>query len=138
MEKSLLAKIVKVLRSLQLAYVELREKFEQPQKDYGRVRESNTRLSDRLQEVKLENKALRQISADYERVKRVFGSELVKAAVLADKQREQAEKVFSIKHKCFSWFIIVIPGEVVIKAGKPKGACPPPLILGRGQKLALN
>ena len=88
----LLAQIVKVLRSLYLAYVELRGKFERLQGDYGRVRESNARLSDRLQEVKLENKALRQVSADYERVKRVFGPEQVEVAVQADKQREQAEK----------------------------------------------
>ena len=40
----------------------------------------------------LENKKLRQISADYTRVKRVFGPERVAAAVEADKQREQAEK----------------------------------------------
>ena len=55
--KPLLAQIVKVLRSLYLAYVELRGKFERLQGDYGRVRESNTRLSDRLQEVKLEKSA---------------------------------------------------------------------------------
>ena len=90
--KPLLAQSVKVLRSLYLAYVELRGKFERLQGDYGRVRESNARLSDRLQEVKLENKALRQVSADYERVKRVFGPEQVEVAVQADKQREQAEK----------------------------------------------
>ena len=90
--KPLLAQIVKVLRSLYLAYVELRGKFERLQGDYGRVRESNARLSDRLQEVKLENKALRQVSADYERVKRAFGPEQVEAAVEADRQREQAEK----------------------------------------------
>ena len=90
--KPLLAQIVKVLRSLYLAYVELRGKFDRLQGDYGRVRESNARLSDRLQEVKLENKALRQVSADYERVKRVFGPEQVEVAVEADKQREQAEK----------------------------------------------
>ncbi len=90
--KPLLAQIVKVLRSLYLAYVELRGKFDRLQGDYGRVRESNARLSDRLQEVKLENKALRQVSADYERVKRVFGPEQVEVAVQADKQREQAEK----------------------------------------------
>ena len=93
--KPLLAQIVKVLRSLYLAYVELRGKFERLQGDYGRVRESNARLSDRLQEVKLENKALRQVSADYERVKRVFGPEQVEVAVQADKQREQAEKAES-------------------------------------------
>ena len=69
-----------------------RGKFDRLQGDYGRVRESNARLSDRLQEVKLENKALRQVSADYERVKRVFGPEQVEVAVQADKQREQAEK----------------------------------------------
>ena len=70
--KPLLAQIVKVLRSLYLAYVELRGKFERLQGDYGRVRESNARLSDRLQEVKMENKAPRQVSADYERVKRAL------------------------------------------------------------------
>ena len=90
--KPLLAQIVKVLRSLYLAYVELRGKFERLQGDYGWVRESNARLSDCLQGVKLENKALRQVSADYERVNRVFGPEQVAAAVQADKQREQAEK----------------------------------------------
>ena len=90
--KPLLAQIVKVLRSRYLAYVELRGKFERLQGDYGWVRESNARLSDCLQGVKLENKALRQVSADYERVKRVFGPEQVAAAVQADKQREQAEK----------------------------------------------
>ena len=50
------------------------------------------RLSDRLMEVQLENKKLRQISDDYTRVKRVFVPEQVEAAVEADKQREQAEK----------------------------------------------
>lgn len=90
--KPLLAKIVKVLRSLYRAYIDLKGKFDRLQGDYDRVRESNARLSDRLQEVKLENKTLRQVSADYERVKRIFGPEQVAAAVQADKQREQAEK----------------------------------------------
>ena len=90
--KPLLAKIVKVLRSLYPAYIDLKGKFERLQGDYDRVREGNARLSDRLMEVKMENKKLRQISADYTRVKRVFGPEQVEAAVEADRQREQAEK----------------------------------------------
>ena len=90
--KPLLAKIVKVLRSLYRAYIDLKGKFERLQGDYDRVQEGNAHLSDRLMEVKLENKKLRQISADYTRVKRVFGPEQVEAAVEADKQREQAEK----------------------------------------------
>ena len=90
--KPLLAKIVKVLRSLFRKYIDLKGKFDRLQGDYDRVREGNARLSDRLMEVKIENKKLRQISADYTRVKRVFGPEQVAAAVEADKQREQAEK----------------------------------------------
>ena len=90
--KPLLAKIVKVLRSLYRAYIDPKGKFDRLQGDYDRVREGNARLSDRLMEVKLENKKLRQISADYTRVKRIFGPEQVEAAVEADRQREQAEK----------------------------------------------
>ena len=90
--KPLLVQIVKVLRSLYRAYVELKGKFERLQGDYGRVMESNARLSDRLMEVKLENKKLRQISANYERVKRAFGPEQVEAAVETAKQREQTAK----------------------------------------------
>ena len=90
--KPLLAKIVKVLRSLYRAYIDLKGKFDRLQGDYDRVREGNARLSDRLMEVKMENKKLRQLSADYTRIKRVFGPEQVEAAVEADKQREQAEK----------------------------------------------
>ena len=90
--KPLLAKIVKVLRSLFRKYIDLKGKFDRLQGDYDRVREGNARLSDRLMEVKMENKKLRQISADYTRVKRVFGPEQVEASVEADRQREQAEK----------------------------------------------
>jgi len=53
------------------------------QGDYGRVRESNERLPDRLQKMKMENKALRHISAEYERVKRTFGSQEAEAAEAA-------------------------------------------------------
>lgn len=90
--KPILAQIVKVLRFLYRAYIDLKGKFERLQGDYGRGRESNERLSDRLQEVKMENKALRHISADYERVKLAFGPQEVEQAVETAKQREQAEK----------------------------------------------
>ena len=89
--KPLLAKIVQVLRSLYRAYIELKGKFDRLQGDYDRVREGNARLSDKLLEMKVENKKLRQISADYTRVKRVFGPEQVAAAVEADRQRKYAK-----------------------------------------------
>ena len=90
--KPLLAQIVKVLRSLYAAYVDLKRQFGRLQGDYGRAREGNERLSDRLQEMKLENKGLRGIAADYERVKRAFGAGEVERAVEEEKRREQAEK----------------------------------------------
>lgn len=42
--------------------------------------------------MRLKGQALRQASADYERVKQVFGPEQVKAAVQADRRWEQVEK----------------------------------------------
>ncbi|MEJ8728570.1 hypothetical protein WKS99_05975 [Flintibacter sp. HCN-6482] len=91
--KPVLAKIVKVLRSLYRACMELRGKFDRLCKGtMTGLREGNARLSDRLMEMKIENKKLRQTSADYTRVKRVFGPEQIAAAVEADKQREQTEK----------------------------------------------
>ena len=90
--KPLLAQIVKVLRSLYRAYVELKMKYERLQGDYGRAREGNERLSDRLQETKLENKALRGAVADFERVKRAFGPEEVERAVEDAKRREAQER----------------------------------------------
>ena len=90
--KPLLAKIVKVLRSLYRAYIELSGRLEEVCGKYNRVCGENSRLNDRMMEIWLENKKLRQISADYTRVKRVFGPEQVAAAVEADKQRAQAEK----------------------------------------------
>ena len=100
--KPLLAQIVKVLRSLYRAYIDLKGKFERMQGDYGRVRESNERLSDRLQEVKMENKALRGVAANYERVKRAFGPQEVEQAVEAAKQWEQAEKARKRPRRSFS------------------------------------
>ena len=88
----LLSKIVQVLRSLYRAYIEPSERLVEVQMKYNRVCGENSRLNDRMTEIWLENKKLRQISADYTRVKRAFGPEQIATAVEAAKQREQAEK----------------------------------------------
>lgn len=90
--KPLLAKIIKVLRALYLAYVELKGKFERLQADYGQVQKANSRLSERLQEVKLENKSLRRNSADYAQLKQILGAEQIEATLNAAKQREKEQK----------------------------------------------
>jgi len=59
----------------------LKGKYERLQGDYGRVREGNASLSERLQEVKMENKAMWGTLANFERVKRAFGPEEVERAV---------------------------------------------------------
>ena len=61
------------------------------QGNYGWARQGNEQLSDRLKEVKLENKGLRGIAADYERVKRAFGAGEIERVVEEEKRREQAE-----------------------------------------------
>ena len=60
--KPLLAKIVQVLRSLYRAYIELSERLVEVQMKYNRVCGENSRLNDRMTEIWLENKKLRQIS----------------------------------------------------------------------------
>lgn len=54
--------------------------------------QSLSNLSERLQEVKMENKALRGTVADFERVKRVFGPEEVERAVEDTRRREAQER----------------------------------------------
>lgn len=88
----MLAKIVKVLRALYLAYVELKGKFERLQADYGQVQKANSRLSERLQEVKLENKSLQRTSADYAQLKQILGAEQIEATLNAAKQQKQEQK----------------------------------------------
>lgn len=83
------------------AYID-KGKFERLQGDYGRLRESNERLSDCLQEVKLENKALWGVAANFERAKRAFGTQKVEQAVEVAKQREQAEKARKRPRRSFS------------------------------------
>jgi len=90
--KPILAQIVKVLRSLYSSYLFLFGKVTQLQAEYEWERRNGERLTSRLQEVLSENKSLRGVAANYERVKRFFGEQEVEEAVKAVRQREQAEK----------------------------------------------
>ena len=90
--KPLLAKIVKVLRSVYNAYLDLASKFERLQSSYEREIRKNDTLSDRLEDVFSENRELRNVADNYERVCRAYGPERVAATVEAVKREEQAEK----------------------------------------------
>lgn len=90
--KPLLAKIVKVLRSVYNAYLDLASKFERLQSSYNREVNKNNTLFNRLEGVLSENKVLRNVAENYERVSRAYGPEQVAAAVEAVKRQEQAER----------------------------------------------
>lgn len=88
----ILAGIVKVLRSVYHAYLDLVSKFERLQSSYEREINKNNTLSDRLEDVVSENRVLRNVAINYERVSRTYGPERVAATVEEVKRQEQAEK----------------------------------------------
>ncbi len=90
--KPLLAGIVKVLRSVYHAYLDLVSKFERLQSSYAREISKNSALSDRIEDLASDNQALRNVADNYERISRVYGPERVAATVEAIKRQEQAEK----------------------------------------------
>ena len=90
--KPLRGQVVKVLRSVYRAYLNLKSEFSHLQEQYNRAVSRCNSFSARLDDVLAENKALHGTAADYERVKRAFGPKEVERAVEAAKQQEQAEK----------------------------------------------
>ena len=113
--KPLWEKIVKVLRSVYRAYLDLSDRFNRLQSMYNRELEGRQRLTDRLQEAQEENKALRGIAANYERVKRVFGLEEVEQAV----RRPSAGRLRRRSRGRQSGSLA--GGEVIISRGHSKG-----------------
>ena len=90
--KPLWAKIVKVLRSVYRAYLDLKSKFERLQADYGREVSKNSSLSERIYEVCAERDSLKGKVRDYERVRRAIGPEQADRILEAAYQQEHAEK----------------------------------------------
>jgi hypothetical protein len=90
--KPLFAGIVKVLRSVYHAYLDLVCKFERLQSSYDREVSKNNTLSSRLEDVVTENRGLRNMAQDYERVRRAYGPERIAATVEEVRRQEEAEK----------------------------------------------
>lgn len=90
--KPLVEKIVKVLRSVYSAFLDLSNRFERLQESYSRERSRNEYLTGRLQETIDENRELREAAADMECVKAVFGSQKVEEAISQAKQQEKVER----------------------------------------------
>lgn len=87
--KPLLEKIVKVVRSVYRAYLDVCQKFELLQRKYDT---EVPYLKEQLAEVRGENAELQETARDYHRLCRAYGPERVAETVAAVKQQEQAEK----------------------------------------------
>ena len=90
--KPLVEKIVKVLRSVYSAFLDLSNRFERLQESYSRERSRNEHLKGRLQETIDENRELRETAEDMECVKAVFGSQKVDEAISQAKRQEKIER----------------------------------------------
>lgn len=90
--KPIFEKIVKVLRSVYHAYLDLKSQFERLQSAYSREVSKSNSLSTRIHDVCAERDALKERVMDYERVKQAYGPEQVEATVQMVKQQEQAQK----------------------------------------------
>ena len=90
--KPLVEKMVKVLRSVYSAFLDISRKYERLEEAYDREKAGKKRLNERLQEVLDENWELREITTDMERVKAAFGSHQVETAISRVRQQEQIEK----------------------------------------------
>ena len=89
--KPLVKKIVQVMRSVYSAYLDISNKFTKLQAVYNRERSGNERLTNRLEDVLEENRELRIVAADFERVKAVVGSDLVNAVINRAMKQELIE-----------------------------------------------
>ena len=100
--KPLVEKIVKVLRSVYSAFLDLSNRFERLQESYSREHSRNEHLTGRLQETIDANRELREAAADMECVKAVFGSQKVEEAISQAKQQEkiERERKQTMKKKC--------------------------------------
>ena len=90
--KPLVEKIVKVLRSVYSAFLDLSNRFERLQESYSRERSRNEHLKGRLQETINENRELRETAEDMECVKAVFGSQIVEETINQAKQQEKIKR----------------------------------------------
>lgn len=79
--KALVKKIVQVMCSIYSAYLDISNKFIKLQVAYNRERSGNERLINRLEEVLEENRELRMVAADFDRIKAVVGSKQVNAVI---------------------------------------------------------
>ena len=100
--KPVFSRIVKVLRSLYRAYIDLRGKFERLQQSYNRECARTSQMGERIDTLVEENKTLKHIAGDFNRIKKVLGQDAIDAALEASRQEENRRKAPKKKQKEYS------------------------------------
>ena len=90
--KPLIKKIVTVLRSVYRAYLDLSRRFTDMLRSYERAWSKVNSLTERVEELWNENRALKERLGDFNRVERVLGRDTVETIVQKEKMIERAEK----------------------------------------------
>lgn len=90
--KPLIKKIVTVLRSVYRAYLDLSRRFSDMQRSYERAWSKVNSLTVRVEELWVENRALRERLEDFSRVERALGRDTIENIVQKEKLMEQTEK----------------------------------------------
>lgn len=89
--KPLLKKLVDLVRSLYSAFLDMKNKYDKLLWNYSYLSEKNEQLNMRVYDLVEENDSLKKVSVNYERVKRVYGTENVELAVERAKEQEQIQ-----------------------------------------------
>lgn len=91
--KPLIKKIVVVLRSVYRAYLDLSRRFSDIQKSYDRAWSKVNSLTDRVEELWNENRALKERLGDFNRVERALGRGTVEMIVQREKSLEEVQRM---------------------------------------------
>lgn len=88
--KPLVWKIVKILRSVYAAYLDISRRFNSLQESYDWAMEKVDNLSKRFNEIYTENHELKEAVKDFECVRMFFGRNRIEEIVRAERQKEKA------------------------------------------------
>ena len=97
--KPLIKKLVTVLRSVYRAYLDLARRFSDMQRSYERAWSKVNSLTDRVEELWNENRALKERLGDFNRVERALGRDTVESIVQKEKSLEEVQRIQEQRQK---------------------------------------
>lgn len=90
--KPTVQKMVKVMRSVYSAYLDVSRKYDNLKQRHDQIEERADNLSERFHVIYAENQRLKEVARDFDRLKSVLGNDKVDSIILMERQREQTLK----------------------------------------------